>query len=85
MGSLALFALGGADLAGGFCLRTLRFGRPTWGLFWIQFSYQVRPLRRSGHVVRGVGQACKCGFTVPFTMFFKGPLLRLLSYNAVGL
>jgi hypothetical protein len=27
--SLTLFALGGADLTGGFCLRTLSFGRPT--------------------------------------------------------
>jgi hypothetical protein len=26
--SLALFALGDADSTGGFCLRTLRFGRP---------------------------------------------------------
>jgi hypothetical protein len=27
--SLALFALGDADLTDGFCLRTLNFGRPT--------------------------------------------------------
>jgi hypothetical protein len=27
--SLALVALGGSDLSGGFCLRTLSIGRPT--------------------------------------------------------
>jgi hypothetical protein len=39
--NLALFAHGGADPTGEFCLRTLSYCRPTTivGLFWIRLSY----------------------------------------------
>jgi hypothetical protein len=83
--SLALFALGGADPAGRFCLRTLSFGRLTWGPFWIRFPYPLLPLRHSGHDVRAVREACKCGFTAPFTALCMGSLLHLLGCDTVGL
>jgi hypothetical protein len=56
--SLTLFALGGADLAGGFCLRTLSFGRPmpNRGTY---FEYSCHIPCYSGHDVRGVGEASK--------------------------
>jgi hypothetical protein len=41
--SLALVALGGSDLIGGFCLRTLRFGRPH-GNHGVRFGYSCRIL-----------------------------------------
>jgi hypothetical protein len=59
--SLTLFALGGADLTGRFCLRTLSFGRPTTIMRPIWDTFTI------SHAV--IADVCKHRFTAPFTMF----------------
>jgi hypothetical protein len=59
--SLTLFALGGVDLTGGFCLRPLSFGRPL-GNRGARLGYGCRILcYRSWHNVRGVGRHVNMG------------------------
>jgi hypothetical protein len=82
--SLALFALGGADPAGEFCLGTLSFNRPTTivgpildivVISLVAVGMMCEELRR--HVDLGL----LCLFTVPC----KGPLLCLLGCDTIGL
>jgi hypothetical protein len=49
------------------------------------FGYGCHIPQCRGHVVRGVGVACKLMFTVPFYHACKGPLLCLLSCHIIGL
>jgi hypothetical protein len=81
---VALFALGGADSTGGFCLRTLSNSRPTTIVRHILDTVAI------SHTVDGT--SCKelvrhvnLGLLHPFTAPSKGPPLCLLGCNTAGL
>jgi hypothetical protein len=82
--SLALVALGGSDLTGGFHLGALSVGSSLSNR-GAHFGYGCRILRCRGHVIRGVGVSNKIVFTAPFYSAFKDPLLCLLGCYTTGL
>jgi hypothetical protein len=82
--SLALVALGGSDLTGGFRLRTLSFDKPH-NNHETHFEYGCRIPRCRGRVVRGVRMMHKLIFTVPFYHAYGAQPLCLLGYYTVGL
>jgi hypothetical protein len=77
--SLALFAMGGADPTGGFCLRTLSFAGPSaiMGPVWdmIVISYAVI----AGAMCEDYGSRVNLGLLCPLLHFVRAEPLSLLG------
>jgi hypothetical protein len=80
-----MFALGGSDPTGGFCLRILSVGRPLGNRgAHLGYGYHI-PCCRSWRDVRGVGDACKLGLPRPLLRLVRVQPLYLLGCDTVEL
>jgi hypothetical protein len=82
--SLTLFALGGADATGRFCLRTLSCSRLI-AIMGLILDIVIVSRAVVGTSCEELGRRVNMGLLRPFTMLGRAPLLCLLGCNSTGL